>query len=163
MAVQIPAHHPPCSTQLQRGMKKPFLLLTTSLVLAFNSLTASAQGVPTIEDLKKVTDAAMEKVGKGDVEGGMKAFRHLTLVPKSEFDTMLGQTMLQLPMLTGRFGASLGHEFIEEKRVGASLVRLTYIHKFDVHATRWYFFGYRGKDGWAINTFRFDDKVQDMF
>lgn len=134
-----------------------------AIPLLLAAASASAQGVPTIEDLKKATDAAMETVGRGDLAGGLKSIQPHFVVSSAEFESMVGQANLALPVWNTRFGASRGHEFIEEKRVGSSLVRLTYIHKFDMHATRWHFYSYRGKNGWSINTLTFDDKLQELF
>jgi hypothetical protein len=133
------------------------------LFFALFSTAAVAQGLPALADVRKVTDEAMEKIGRGDVEAGVKSFRHLTIIPSAEFDVLLGQLPLQLPAMSARFGTSIGYEFIREEKLGESLALLTYIHKFEKHATRWYFFCYKGKSGWLINTFKFDDKVQELF
>lgn len=132
------------------------------LVLAFVQ-AASAQGVPSLQDFRKRTDATMERVGKGDIEGGLRSIRPLSVVPQAEFDAMLGQASLQLPLIKARFGESLGYEFIKEEVLGSSLARITYIHKFERHAMRWIFYAYKGKSGWVVNTFRFDDKWHELF
>lgn len=137
--------------------------LPVALVLLSTSLTSIAQGVPTLADVRKATDIAMTLVGKGDLEAGLKSFKSLTIVPSAEFDALVGQSTQQLPLLSARFGSSLGYEFVKEERIGDSLARTTYIHRFDKHAMRWIFYLYRGKDGWVINTFRFDDKWPELF
>ena len=114
-------------------------------------------------DIKKVTDDVMVKVGKGDIDGGLKTFKPLTVIPESEFDTMVGQAALQAPMIASRFGQSIGYEFIREDRLGESLARLIYIQRLEKHAMRWVFYLYRGKSGWVVNTFRFDDKWPEIF
>ena len=134
-----------------------------ALVLLASSAFSNAQGVPTLVDIRKATDAAMGLVGKGDLEAGLKSFKPLTIVPSAKFDALVGQTTQQLPLLTARFGSSLGYEFVKEERIGESLARSIYIHRFDKHAMRWIFYLYRGKDGWVINTFRFDDKWPELF
>jgi hypothetical protein len=67
-----------------------------------------------------------------------------------------------MPLITSRFGATLGQEFIKQVTVGDSLAELVYIQRFDRHAMRWQFYLYRGKDGWVINTFRFDDRWPEL-
>jgi len=122
------------------------------------SCASLAQGLRDIDDVQAVTDKVMAQVAKGDLEGGLLAFKSLTIIPPAEFDAMVGQAKNQMPMISGRFGESLGYEFIGRKTVGPSLASLTYIHRFDKHAMRWVFYLYRGKDGWVVNTFRFDDQ-----
>jgi hypothetical protein len=134
---------------------KSLLALFSLLVMSFGT---QAQGLPTIAAVKAVTDKAMEKVAAGELEGGMNAFKQLTIVPAPEFDAVVGQSKNQMPMIIGRFGTTIDYEFIEQRELGSSLASLTYIHRFDKHAMRWMFYLYRGKDGWVINTFRFDDQ-----
>ena len=137
--------------------------LLTLLALLGTALVASAQGLSTVADIKKVTDDVMVKVGKGDIDGGLKTFKPLTVIPESEFDTMVGQAALQAPMIASRFGQSIGYEFIREDRLGESLARLIYIQRLEKHAMRWVFYLYRGNSGWVVNTFRFDDKWPEIF
>ena len=89
-------------------------------------------------------------------------FKSQTIIPSAEFEAMIGQAVNQMPLMTARFGNTLGQEFIKEVRVGESLAELIYIHRFDKHAMRWQFYLYRGKNGWVINTFRFDDRWPEL-
>ena len=134
---------------------KSILILTALLVASSASFS---QGLKTVADIKVITDKVMQQVVKGDFENGMMSFKGLTIIPSVEFDAMVGQAKNQLPLIAGRFGNSLDYEFIAQKDVGQSLSSLTYIHRFEKHAMRWMFYLYRGKDGWVINTFRFDDQ-----
>lgn len=137
------------------------LVLSCAVLLA--STWAAASGLPSIAEVKSVTDAVMDKVAKGDLAGGLNTFKSLTIIPPAEFDAMVGQAVMQMPVMTSRYGATLDQEFIKEARIGNSLAELVYIHRFDKHAMRWQFYLYRGKDGWVINTFHFDDRWPELF
>jgi hypothetical protein len=139
------------------------LLTFAALVTFLWSHAVLAQGVPTLADLRKQIDTAMERVGKGDIEGGLKLVRPRTIIPAAEFDVMLGQIPPQLPAIKSRFGAPIGFEFLKEETLGASLARITYLQKFEKHAMRWVFYCYRGKSGWVLNTFKFDDRWHELF
>ncbi|MFP8776948.1 hypothetical protein [Hydrogenophaga sp. RWCD_12] len=144
-------------------MKRRLSRILIAATLTICSATSFAQGLATFEELRKVTDAAMQLAGKGETDAALKSFRHLTVIPKAEFDSMLAQSAAFLPTVAARFGNPIGQEFIEEKWVGKSMVRLTYFQKYDNQAMPWVFFCYLGKSGWVINTFRFDDKPQNLF
>jgi hypothetical protein len=133
------------------------------LVVSVLALPAHSQGVATPADLKRITDEVMKKVGRGDVEGGLRTMKPHLIVPEAEFDVLVGQARLQLPMMAQRFGESLDYELVREDRIGESFVRYVYVHRMEKHAMRWMFFCYRGKAGWVINTFRFDDKWHELF
>ena len=132
-------------------------LLVFIALLAINQLSI-AQGLPSIQDIRAITDKAMEKVSSGNIEDGLNSFKEYTIVPTAEFDALVGQSKNQWPLLVGRFGKSVDYEFIEQREVGNYLASLVYIHRFEKHAMRWMFYLYRGKNGWVINTFRFDDQ-----
>lgn len=137
-----------------------FLLFAIALC---SGLPLRAQGLPSIEDVRKLTDQVMNQVATGDFEGGLKAFKPQTIIPSAEFDAMVVQATTQYPLATSRFGQSIGQEFILEDRIGQSLARLIYIQRFEKHAMRWMFYLYKGSNGWVINTFRFDDRWPDLF
>ncbi len=117
----------------------------------------------TMVQLRAVTDQVMVKVGTGDLDGGLTLMQPLTVIPTSEFEAATGQVKLQAPMYSQRYGPQMGSEFIKEEKVGDSLVRLTYIAKFEHHLMRWQFYCYHAKAGWVIDTFRFDDQIQALF
>jgi hypothetical protein len=149
----------PVITKGEFMFRSKFFAAMISLVTTI----AAAQPIATPTDLRKVTDQIMELVGAGNVEAGLKLLKPRTVIPEAEFDAMMGQAKLQLPMMTQRFGEHLGYEFLREDRVGEYLIRYTYIQRFDIHAMRWIFYTYRGKGGWFINTFKFDDKLPAIF
>lgn len=134
-----------------------------AIVLSTLTLLANAQGVQSVAEVRKITDDVMSKVGKGELEAGLRTFKSLTIIPEAEFEAMLGQAITQLPIAASRFGPVAGSEFLREDRIGESLARFVYIQKFDKHALRWIFYLYKGKSGWVINTFRFDDKWPELF
>jgi hypothetical protein len=75
----------------------------------------------------------------------------------------LEQAKLHLPVLQGRFGKSLGSEFIRERTIGRSLLQIVHIQKFEKHALRWQFIFYSPDKKWVLNTFNFDDKINLLF
>jgi hypothetical protein len=54
-------------------------------------------------------------------------------------------------------------ELVSQATVGNSLVRYTYLHKFQNHAIRWIFTFYQATDGWAVNGVSFDDQIDLLF
>jgi hypothetical protein len=138
---------------------KKFLLIS---LLSFTSL-CHAEAFKSVELVKAKIDQVMAKVGTGDIEAGLTMLKPYTIVPTAEMDSMIGQAKLQIPAISQRFGSAVGIEFIGESKVGQSLVRLAYLQKYEKHGLRWLFLLYKGSDGWVINTFVFDDKIQELF
>ncbi len=131
-----------------------FFLMTT---------VASAATLESKDAAKKLTDQIMAKVASGDIEVGFLLMKPYLIIPESEFNVMVEQTKLQLPAIQGRFGKILGAEFISEKMVGKSLLKIVQIQKFEKHIMRWNFVFYSPNGKWVLNTFNFDDKIYSMF
>lgn len=131
------------------------ILLFAPLAMAdtFQSSTAA----------KEFTDKVMMRLAAGDFEGGLKMMKPYTIIPEAEFDAMMGQAKLQLPAISQRFGKPIGREFIREDKVGDSLVKIVQLLKHEKHALRWTFYFYKSRNGWVLNTFHFDDRIQDLF
>ncbi|MBI5558270.1 MAG: hypothetical protein HY885_11600 [Deltaproteobacteria bacterium] len=131
-----------------------FFLMTTS---------ASAATLESKDAAKQLTDQIMTKVASGDIEGGLLLMKPYLIIPESEFNVMMEQAKLQLPVMQGRFGKIIGAEFIKEKSVGKSLLQIVQIQKFEKHIMRWSFIFYNPDGKWVLNAFNFDDKIQLMF
>ena len=131
-----------------------FFLMTTA---------ASAATLESKEAAKKLTDQIMAKVATGDIEGGLMLMKSYLIIPESEFNVMVEQAKLQLPVMQGRFGKVVGTEFIKEKSVGKSLLQIVQIQKFEKHMMRWIFTFYNPDGKWVLNAFKFDDSISAMF
>lgn len=136
---------------------------TLAILLLALAPLCHAETFPSVDAARAFADKVMEKVAAGEIEEGLKMIKPYAIVPAAEFDAMVGQTSLQLPMITQRFGKSIGSEFIRQDAAGDSLVRLLYISKHERHAMRWFFYLYRTPEGWVVNTFNFDDQIHLLF
>lgn len=141
-------------------MKLKFILAI--LAIAF-SATAEAATLESKDSARKLTDEVMAKVVAGELEAGFLMLKPYLIIPESELNVLIEQTKLQLPVMQGRFGKVLGSEFINEKIIGKSLMRVTQIQKFEKHIVRWNFIFYNPNGKWVLNTFYFDDKIHAMF
>ncbi len=137
-----------------------FIAILISLLI---TTTVHAAALESKEASRKLTDQVMLKVASGDLQGGLLLMKPYTIIPESEFNVMLEQTKLQLPAIQGRFGKTLGAEFLYEKLVGKSLLKIVQIQKFERHIMRWQFIFYNPDGKWVLNTFNFDDNIRSLF
>jgi hypothetical protein len=61
------------------------------------------------------------------------------------------------------FGAILGHELIETKKVGVNLMRRTYLSLGKEFPLRWRFYFYKTEGVWKLVDLRVDDRLAGMF
>jgi len=143
-----------------------------ALISALVLLTAGAGGdvalsqtksLPDANAVRALTAAIMSKVAAGDLEGGLRIMQPYIVVPASEFETTIDQAKLQVPVMTRRFGKSVGWEFLKEDQAGQRLLRIEQLQLFERHATLWTFYFYRSPQGWVLNTFLFRDDIKTFF
>jgi hypothetical protein len=133
------------------------------LLLSFATLANSAESVGTLEDARALCDSVMKEVGSGNMKDGLVKLKPYTLVPQAEFEVQLNNLSMQMPIMNQRFGEATGYEFISQDTFGESIVKFTYIQKLEQHITVWRFLFYKPKEVWLLNTWWFDDKVQQVF
>ncbi|MDO8413078.1 MAG: hypothetical protein Q7S51_04715 [Gallionellaceae bacterium] len=131
-------------------------------LLMFPAIALSDDFV-SLAEARKISDKVVlffkqEKIA--DAYGLLKPYWPIPVV---EVDSMANQTNIQWPMLKQRFGTSIATEFVKEEKVGESLARYVYLHKFQNHAVRWVFTFYKPNDRWVINSVTMDDRIGDLF
>jgi hypothetical protein len=141
---------------------KPITILLVALFILVTT-TVQAATLDSKESARKLTDQVMAKVSSGDFDGGLVLMKPYLIIPESEFNVMLEKVKLQLPTIQGRFGKIIGSEFISEKMIGKSLLKIIQIQKFERHILRWRFIFYNPAGKWVLNTFNFDDNIQSLF
>lgn len=137
-----------------------YAALIFALLFSGNSLADTLKDKEAAKDLAQ---SIMKLVGKGDVENGLKLAKPYLIIPDHEFESVLDSLRMQLPVIEQRFGKTVGMEFSQIQEVGDSLMLVMYIQKFEKHMMRWKFYFYKPRDGWVLNTFNTDDKIQLMF
>lgn len=133
------------------------------VLLVIYSGLSSAATLKDSDATVALSDQVMRKASGGDIRGAFELARPYVVIPQSEFDALLGQVELQLPMISGRFGKSIGYELLRNDTVGASLVQAVYIQKFEKHAMVWRFIFYKADTGWVLNSFKYVDDITLAF
>jgi len=119
--------------------------------------------LPDIAAVRGLTNSVMSRVGAGYMEGGLRLMQPYMVIPDSEFEATVGQAKLQTPVMSQRFGKSVGAEHVREEKFGERVLKITQLQLFERHAARWSFYFYRTPRGWVLNTFNLDDNIKSYF
>ena len=92
--------------------------------------------------------------------GGIKIFFP---IPEDEFNNLVTQTKNQFQMVKNRFETTIGYELFKKESIKDLMVKYTYIMKFEKHIIRWMFIFYKPTQGWLLNWFHWDDKIDALF
>jgi hypothetical protein len=134
------------------------------LIAAFVFSGATSAGtLPDLGAAKNLVNQVMKQASSGDLRGGFETAKKYTSAPDAEFEAMLGQAELQMPVMVSRFGKSYGYEVLRTDTVGESLVRVLALQKFEKHPTVWSFVFYRGQNGWLLDSIKYGDDPSIAF
>ncbi len=136
--------------------------LVSLLILLFSTVSY-ADTLESKEAAKLLVHSVMVLVGKGETIKGLNLTKPYLVIPDHEFERVLSSLKMQQSIIDQRFGKPIGMEFSNIEEVGASLMLISYIQKFEKHMMRWKFYFYKPKNEWVLNTFNTDDKIQLMF
>jgi len=140
---------------------KALILLATIVFSTFS--VAHADVLKDKDAAKQLAKSVMEEVAKGEIESGLTKVKPYLIIPEHEFEGMINSFRMQAPAIEQRFGKTIGMEFVNIEEIGDSLMLIMYIQKFERHLMRWKFYFYKPQNGWVLNTFNTDDKIQMMF
>jgi len=133
------------------------------LALFFVALNTNAAPIKGVEGTKDICQKAVDFFAQGNTKKSMEVLKPYWPLPSEEIDNLVYQTDSQLKMVSSRFGAMIGSDFVTTKLVGTSFVQHTFVVKFEKHAVRYFCTFYKPKDEWLVNSVTWDDKITLLF
>ncbi len=143
-------------------MKRSMLILLF-LCIAGMSMAAQLKYLGGREECLRVCDEFMKMFAAGKIEKGFELLKPYSVIPEKEFTDAVNQSVNQLGLIGNRIGKIVGYELIREETVKDSIVKYTYIAKYEKHVIRCIFMFYRPGEKWIFNRFNFDDNVDELF
>jgi len=136
------------------------------VVLIFTSSFIGAAWAGTLKaeaELRPLADRIMGNLVNGGIPAAFTTMKPYVVLHESEFQSSALASQSQREQFGARYGKTVGFEFIGQKKLGESLVRLTYIEKTEKHALPWLFYFYRTPGGWVLNSFIWNDQMPQLF
>jgi hypothetical protein len=112
---------------------------------------------------RQTCDDVMALIAKGSLGDAFRMLSPYWVFHGAEFTEYQVKTIKRMPSFAPRFGKSIGAVFAREEIVADTVLRLTYVQKFERHALRWTFLFYRPADRWLLNRFAWDENLQQLF
>ncbi len=138
-------------------------IVAAGVALMAASGAAVAATWKTEAELKPFAESVMAKVAANDLAGAFKAMQPYAVAPEAELQSVALQSKAQREQYGARYGKPIGYEFIGQKKVGDTVVRLLFVEKAERHAMPWSFIFYKGPKGWTLNSFNWSDQLGVLF
>jgi hypothetical protein len=140
-----------------------FKKLSFIILLTLVASNARADVFVSENDLKPFTDKIIEMVAKGEIKKAINTTKPYATISEAEIQAAIQNSETQRIQLAERYGTPIGFEFIGQKKVGQSLIRIIYLEKLEKQAIIWAFYFYKAKSGWVINSFVWDDQINLIY
>jgi len=138
----------------------PLAIATLLMALCINS---NAAGLATPEQARDYGNDIIMAIGKGNVSDAWARMKTNTTIPPGRIDTFASGYNSQVSQTIKYFGPSIGMELISAEIMGESLLRLTYLVKYEVTGVSWFLTFYKGRDNWVLTDFNYDINMNSIF
>ena len=141
-------------------MKRLFVVLVVMLTLAG---TARADTLESVDDVRALVQRAMDHVLEGNTYIAFNLMKPYFPFGDDELTDLMLKTVEQRKSFLERYGKTVGIVLVDERMVAETILRITYLEKFERHIIRWVFTFYRPDDRWIVNSILWNDRMNDLF
>jgi len=138
------------------------VMIVVTLLAASISLHCAA-GLATPEQARDFANEVVMDIGKGNLTEAWAKMKTNTTIPPGRIDTFADGYRSQINQTIKYYGPSIGMELISAQLSGESLLRLTYLVKYEVTGVSWFLTFYKGRDNWVLIDFNYDINVNSIF
>ncbi len=125
---------------------------------------AAANALKSELEVEAFTGRVMQAVGRGDLGAAYTAMKVYSALPPEEVDAGLKATRDQhTPEFIARYGKTIGADYIGKKKLGTTLLRMTYVERGANHPLAWTFYFYLTNAGWVLSQFGWSDQSASLF
>lgn len=142
-------------------MKK--IVCAILILAAAAAYGAGGRSLGSREETKRLSDDFMKKISSGQIAPAFELIRPYFPLPDNEFAVTLERTVKQLATVSEQYGRPAGYELVKEEIVGSSLIKYTYLQKYEKNALRWSLLFYGPEGRWQINNLNWDSKIRKLF
>jgi hypothetical protein len=136
------------------------LFILVGMILSINAL---ADGLKSLGATKDFASDIVALFIQGKFSEGLSAAKPYWPIPETEINSLADQINQKLPIVSKRYGKTVGKEFIRSEAIGKSFIRYVYLHKFENHAGYWQIDFYKSRSEWKINSITFLDSLDILY
>lgn len=127
-------------------------------------LAVAVSGIASETEVDAYVRRVMQAVGRGDLNAAYNALKVYSSLSPAEIDAGAQATQQQrTPVFLARYGKTVGISYIGKKKLGDSLLRITYVERGANHPLPWTFYFYLTADGWVLSQFGWSDQSASLF
>lgn len=150
---------------LRRKLRDGWMALALAPLLVMGGLcgTAVAQTLDTAQATNDICKKSLDDLAELESKEAFDRLAPYWPISEAELQRIITDTQGQLQALQKQFGDVIDVEWVRTQQRGQSLLRHSYLLKFERHAIRVECFFYKATDFWLVNAVRWDDQIERLF
>jgi HAMP domain-containing protein len=110
-----------------------------------------------------VSHEIVMQISRGRFEEAWQAVKSSSSIPDERIDQFAKEYDSHYVRSIVNFGPSTGVELISQDMLGKSMLRITYLVKYEVTGVAWFLYYYRVGDKWVLSEFNYDLNNSSLF
>jgi hypothetical protein len=139
------------------------LLIAIFCVFFGSVAAANEEDLVTIEQAVAFGNRIMMDISRGKVQQAWRKVKANSTVPPDRIDAFAADYDKHLLQTIQYFGTAQGVELVDKTAFGRSLLRVTYLVKYEVTSIVWYVYFFRIGNDWTISEFNYDLNSNSLF
>ncbi|WP_338764942.1 hypothetical protein WAF17_00645 [Bernardetia sp. ABR2-2B] len=140
----------------------------STIILLFISMTfvfsqSQLETLKTKEDAKKMSKEVISLFKDSKIKEAVEKMSPYWPISPAEMATFQEKTEGYMDLLGNTYGAVIGTEKIQQEKISDFALRETYVMLYQKSAIRLIFTYYKNKQGWTINSFKWDENYEELF
>lgn len=116
-----------------------------------------------IPDTEGMSKKVTELFSQNKISQAFDALRPYWPLAENEIDAVEEKTLKYMNLIVDRFGPSIGIVKVKTETIADIAIRETYLIRYEYTAIRVKIIYYQNKDGWIVNSFKWDDTFSEEF
>ncbi|MGD9663433.1 MAG: hypothetical protein AB7U63_19475 [Porticoccaceae bacterium] len=130
------------------------------LILSF-SIQASTLSSP--QKALEFSNAVVMNISRGRFDDAWRSIKENASIPQGRINEFAREYDSHYVRTIQHFGPSTGVELIGKDMSGKSMLRVTYLVKYEITGVAWYMYFYRVRDSWVLSEFNYDLNSSSIF
>ena len=137
------------------------LLMTLAMLVCSISLQAAELTSP--EAARDFANDIILDIGQSRLNDAWVKMKANTTIPPGRIDAFANSYGTAVQQTLKYYGPSIGMELVSAEITGESVLRLTYLIKYEVTGVGWFLTFYKGRDKWVLTDFNYDINMNSIF
>ena len=133
------------------------------LLAALFAFSVQAVELKTPEEARDYANQIILDVGQSRLNEAWAKMKSNSTIPPGRIDAFANNYAQAVQQTLKYYGPSIGMELVNAELSGESVLRLTYLIKYDVTGVSWFMTFYKGREKWVLTDFNYDINMNSIF